>query len=377
MVWGGRAARAARPLRVPWGLSHSTISTHPHKQLYTAHLAEQPDNAAALASRAAAYMKLGQNKEALADASKACTLKDDLEVAHYRRGVAAFALEDFAQAKHAFARGRDLLAGGPEPGGRKYGTWLRKCEAELEDEELDLKFATTTTTTTSKAAAPPVIPVPAAKPKYQYYQTPTHVTVTLLAKGVKEEEATVSLEARHLKVALKDGTVLLDAPLFDGVVPGDSSHKFFATKVELKLKKATEGLPWTDLVGGGSEAAASTTPAGPMMMMQAVPVDVAAQSQPAKAPRPYASQKNWEQVEREITKELESEKPEGEQALNKLFQDIYAKGDEETRRAMIKSFQTSGGTVLSTNWGEVAKKDYENDEERKAPEGMEWRKWGV
>lgn len=36
--------------------------------------------------------------------------------------------------------------------------------------------------------------------------------------------------------------------------------------------------------------------------------------------------------------------------------------------------QTSGGTVLSTNWDEVAKKDYE--QERQAPEGMEWRKWG-
>jgi len=42
-------------------------------------------------------------------------------------------------------------------------------------------------------------------------------------------------------------------------------------------------------------------------------------------------------------------------------------------RAMNKSFQTSGGTVLSTNWNEVAVKDYEN--ERQAPTGMEWKTW--
>ena len=40
---------------------------------------------------------------------------------------------------------------------------------------------------------------------------------------------------------------------------------------------------------------------------------------------------------------------------------------------MVKSFQTSGGTVLSTNWGEVAAKDYEK--ERQAPKGQEWKNW--
>ena len=73
--------------------------------------------------------------------------------------------------------------------------------------------------------------------------------------------------------------------------------------------------------------------------------------------------------------ELEKDKPEGEEALNKLFQDIYGKATPETRRAMNKSFQTSGGTVLSTNWGEVGKTDYEDGENRQAPNGMEWKNW--
>lgn len=40
---------------------------------------------------------------------------------------------------------------------------------------------------------------------------------------------------------------------------------------------------------------------------------------------------------------------------------------------MIKSYQTSGGTVLSTNWNEVSQKNYED--ERQAPKGMEWKNW--
>jgi len=42
---------------------------------------------------------------------------------------------------------------------------------------------------------------------------------------------------------------------------------------------------------------------------------------------------------------------------------------QETRRAMTKSFQESGGTCLSTNWKEVSKTDYKS--QIVPPKGLE------
>lgn len=54
-----------------------------------------------------------------------------------------------------------------------------------------------------------------------------------------------------------------------------------------------------------------------------------------------------------IVANMEEEKLEGDEALNKVFQDIFSNGSDEQKKAMVKSFTESGGTVLSTNWNDV------------------------
>jgi suppressor of G2 allele of SKP1 len=72
-----------------------------------------------------------------------------------------------------------------------------------------------------------------------------------------------------------------------------------------------------------------------------------------------------------VEKSIEDEKPEGDQALNKFFQDIYKNASDDTKRAMIKSYVESNGTSLSTNWAEVGSKKMETT----PPDGMIAKKY--
>ena len=48
--------------------------------------------------------------------------------------------------------------------------------------------------------------------------------------------------------------------------------------------------------------------------------------------------KDWDKLVTEIKKEEKNEKPEGDAALNSLFQQIYGDGSDEVKKAMNKSF---------------------------------------
>jgi len=301
----------------------------------------------------------------VADAKDALKADPSFAKAALRLGMAQFELEEFQLAKEAFEGGLAV-----DPASRGFKMWIRKCQAELELTGTASAPASNATAATAAPAAAKAAPAPAAAPKraappsdsmirHEWYQNATHVIVTVFAKGLAEKDVKPDIKAKSVELALNLGNgrehqMFFD--LFGEIDTAASTMNVMKTKIELKLKKKAE-IQWEGLEHDDGVAKLS-----------------AMADSSGGVPSAYSSKRDWDSIDSSAKKELEQDKPEGEAALNKLFQDIYGNADDETRRAMIKSFQTSGGTVLSTNWGEVGEKDYEA-EGIKGPDGMEWKKY--
>jgi suppressor of G2 allele of SKP1 len=168
-------------------------------------------------------------------------------------------------------------------------------------------------------------------------------------------------------------------PLYAPIDPSASTSKITPTKVELVLKKKTPGQQWKSLEGSGAPAAANTTSSDPDVK-QAVLADKPPEYPTSSRKGP----KNWDKVVEDITKKPkitddaaaaedddEFEDHGGDEA-NFFFKKLFAGASPETQRAMMKSYQESNGTVLSTNWDEVSKGKVETS----PPDGMVAKKWG-
>ena len=349
---------------------------------YTAAIEAEPSNAEAFSKRAAAQLKLKRYEEAASDAAASVKLQATPK-AFVRKGQAAFALGEYEAARASFSKAMEM---GTVPGttDAELKRWVRKCDAEIELEKNPpapmASAADAASSSTTPAAVNPMAPPPSAaaaaaaaaqssdpnKIRHEWYQTQTHVIVSILARNVPKDKVSVDFQEKDVDVAIKldsGSEYVLALSLFHKAIPAECKFSVSASKVELKLKKAVPGK-WESLEGDG---------AAELTAMEPPPV-VVDENKTASKKVYSGSSKDWDKVDADLKKAEEEEKPEGEEALNKLFRDIYGRADEETRRAMNKSFQTSGGTVLSTNWGEVKEKDYEKD--RVAPEGQEWKKWG-
>jgi len=354
--------------------------------------------------RCNAYIKLENYVEAVKDADTSIKLNPKNSKAHQRKGLALFHLKSFPSSLECYTTALQY-----DETNEQVKQWVRKCEAEI-----DLKKQTCTknklTIGLSKVHAPPPppdakkkedsscksdakdtpksssssvveketatqadnIPMPVPKIKHDWYQTETHVIITVIVKNQNKDLVSCDFTAKTLSVSAKlpsGSDYSLELDLAHDIVPAQSLTRVLSTKIEIKLKKA-EGVRWSALETDNLTTTVATTVAtstNESSSSSSSSENVVNNKYPSSA----HLYKDWDRLAKEVQEEEKQESMEGEGALNKLFQQIYSDGNEETRRAMNKSFQESGGTVLSTNWGEVGKEKVD----MKPPDCMEYKKY--
>lgn len=257
-----------------------------------------------------------------------------------------------------------------------------------------------------------------SKIRHEWYQSAETITLTLYAKNVPKDYATFDIEDDSVYISFPHPsnpsstfTFTLD-PLFALIDPAKSKATVMSTKVELLLRKAQPGQKWHSLEGIAPPKPVSTidktkdTPtdangdvakAAILSTLTKTSVSKSISEPPKDTPPSYPTSsrhgpKNWDKLANDLhaatkakTKKATASKPEtetptkkdGEQSLppnsdvddeaeydsdfesgdavDGFFKKLYAGADDDTRRAMMKSFYESDGTSLSTNWAEVGK----------------------
>ncbi|XP_077391744.1 protein SGT1 homolog [Festucalex cinctus] len=311
----------ATELRFP----DSLIDEDPRKALEALNEALQrdSDNTEWLCQRAYAYILLKNYSCAVQDAKKAQQRNPGLSLAFMRTGVAEYHLNHYESAHAAFTQGQQL-----DVSEKTFEIWIKRCEEMLGEK-------------THNSSADTQIPaVPHVK--HDWYQTESQVIVSVMARNVPKDGVCVNFMEKELSASIRLASgehYNLKLHLLHPIVPQQSNFRILTTKVEMKMKK-TDAIRWEKLEGEGQE----------FNIKHFNP-----------NPNPTSSHHNrkWDKMVVDINEEEKNEKLEGDAALNQLFQQIYADGSDDIRRAMNKSFMESNGTVLSTNWKDVGKRKVE------------------
>ncbi|KAH7557719.1 hypothetical protein ACOSP7_027575 [Xanthoceras sorbifolium] len=339
--------------------------------LYSQAIAISPNNAELFADRAQANLKLNNLTEAVSDANKAIELDPSMSKAYLRKATACMKLEEYHTAKAALETGASLA-----PGDSRFTNLIKECDQHIVEETGDLQkqvsekapteVVSTKDVQSKISVSSEMILATAAKPKYrhEYYQKPEEVVVTIFAKGIPAKNVAIDFGEQILSVIIDvpgEEAYRFQPRLFGKIIPDKCRYEVMSTKVEIRLAKA-EQIQWASL-----EFSRQST------ITQRVNVSSVAGSQRPTYPSSKPTGIDWDKLEAAVKKEEKEEKLDGDAALNKFFQEIYADADEDTRRAMKKSFVESNGTVLSTNWKEVGTKKVEGS----PPDGMEMKKWEI
>jgi len=136
-------------------------------------------------------------------------------------------------------------------------------------------------------------------------------------------------------------------------------------QVEIKLEKSNPGPSWPNLTRSAQDQDHDQLLASTSTYIQAPTASTSTSSNitnPTSTSASVSSAPTGPRRKKFDTLNLDADLEEdqdqsgkgtSERDLEKFFQTLYGDLPPEGRRAMMKSFTESGGTVLSTDWGDV------------------------
>ncbi|KAJ7597014.1 SGS-domain-containing protein [Mycena floridula] len=195
--------------------------------------------------------------------------------------------------------------------------------------------------------------------RHEFYETDEKITISVFDRGADPADVKVEFHDRKCSYTNGEKQLVLE-PLKGQIDPSKSEYSVGKVKVEIRLAKMSAAR-WGALVGDSPDPLQP----GPSTFV------------PTPTMTAVKPKKNWATIS-DVILEAEPEKTTdqdpnvgGDGTVNSFFQKIFGDADEDTKRAMMKSYSESGGTTLSTNWDEVKKAKVEV----KPPAGSEWKKW--
>ncbi|XP_028785469.1 protein SGT1 homolog [Neltuma alba] len=324
-------------------------------ELLTQAISLNPDNGELYVERAQVNINLNNFAGAVSDANKAIELNRNLPKAYLLKGVACMKLGQYQTAKTDLEKGTSLA-----PGESEFINLIKECDIYVAEETCDMSIEEVQ----SNEDLTKQVTVPSSKPKYRYefYQKPDELVVTIFAKGVPQDCVVLDFGEQMLSVRINvpgEDAYNFQPRLFGKIIRSKCRYDVLSTKIEIRLAKA-EPITWKSL-----EYTKDIT------ILQKACVSSGNGGRRPTYPSSKPMRVDWDKLEAQVKKEEKEEKLDGDAALNKFFRDLYQDADDDTRRAMRKSFVESHGTVLSTNWKEVGSKTVEGS----PPDGMELKKW--
>lgn len=349
-------------------------------------------------NRSTAYQRAAKYPEALYDAEVAVVLahkrgsRELIKDAQFRRALALFFLAQYADSEYILSIVKEL-----DEKDKMLPIWNMKVAAKMKDiPESDEKRKVTVkkipeveVPTASEPARPTpksedkktetpaqvpkaIIPTSADKIKHDWYQSNDSVTVNILAKGAPKDNTTVDFEfdAVHVSFPITDSSSNYNFsadPLYASIDPSQSKFRVTPNKVEITLKKASPGVKWHSLedpertVTSNTEASSKPIPSH---VISARPQE----SAPAYPTSSKSGAKNWDKLAAEDLDD--KDEIEGDETSH-FFKRLYKDATPEQQKAMMKSYQESGGTVLSTDWSKVGTGTVHAE----PPDGMEEKRY--